>query len=134
MRRDRGQKLERIREGKYFEKGDAWVFAGLLLLVIALTLAAFAFRGKTGGKADVYVNGELVQSLDLGKNARYTAETDAGFNVIVVEGGAVYVAEADCGDHTCMRYGKISRTGETIVCLPHGLKIVLTGAGEGSDV
>ena len=29
--------------------------------------------------------------------------------------------EANCPDKLCIHQGKISKNGETIVCLPHGL-------------
>ena len=39
--------------------------------------------------------------------------------------------EANCGDHTCIRTGAISREGETIVCLPHRMVVRVEG-GEGA--
>ena len=40
------------------------------------------------------------------------------------------VAEANCGDHTCIRTGQISREGEAIVCLPHRLVVRIEGGDE----
>ena len=40
---------------------------------------------------------------------------------------AAAVAEANCGDHTCVRTGAVSREGEVIVCLPHRLTVEIQG-------
>ena len=38
-----------------------------------------------------------------------------------------HVTDADCPDQVCIRMGKISKTGENIVCLPHKLVVQLEG-------
>ena len=50
----------------------------------------------------------------------------AGVTALLGETQAA-VAEANCGDHTCVRTGKISREGEVIVCLPHRLTVEIQG-------
>ena len=39
--------------------------------------------------------------------------------VFRVADGAVSVVQSDCGDHTCVRTGAVSRSGEVIVCVPN---------------
>ena len=41
---------------------------------------------------------------------------------------------ANCHNHDCMQQGSISKTGETIVCLPHKLVLEVTGGEEEFDV
>ena len=55
-------------------------------------------------------------------------------NVLVVENGAIYMASADCPDKTCVLRGKIHLSGESIVCLPHKISVVIRGAGDGPDL
>ena len=45
----------------------------------------------------------------------------------MIENGMAYVTDADCPDQVCIRMGKISKTGENIVCLPHKLVIQVEG-------
>lgn len=135
MRLSEKDKLARVRAGGFFERGDALLFALLFVAVALFTALAFAFRGETGGRAEIRVNGSVVHVMDTDKYERYAVETESGYNVVISGGGAVYVKDADCGDGTCMRYGKITRVGETIVCLPHGLTVeIVAGKGGGSDV
>ena len=42
-----------------------------------------------------------------------------GTNLLVIADGSASVTEADCPDALCVGMGKISRTGQSIVCLPH---------------
>ena len=53
------------------------------------------------------------------------------YNVLKISNGMAAVVEANCGDHTCIRTGAISREGETIVCLPHRMVVRVEG-GEGA--
>ncbi len=132
---DKREKLHQIRSGGFFTKGDAILLLVLIVLTLVLMATAFGIRGKVGGTARVYVDGVLIKEMDLSKNDRYVLETDDGYNTIVVQNGSVKVEDADCNDHTCVRLGKINRTGQTIVCLPHGVKIVVFGKNQGgSDV
>ncbi|MCR5654892.1 MAG: NusG domain II-containing protein [Lachnospiraceae bacterium] len=59
-----------------------------------------------------------------------TSKTDGNINVIAIEDGSVSVTEANCSNHICVKTGNISKSGETICCLPHRLIITLTGNGE----
>ena len=132
---DKRQKLNTVRGKGFFVKGDVFLFVVLLALTLLLTAMAFGLRGKVGGTARIYVDNVLVKELDLSQNQRYALETDGGYNIIVVQNGSVKVEDADCADHTCVRQGSINRTGQTIICLPHGVKIVVAGKGQGgSDV
>ena len=54
-------------------------------------------------------------------------QTAKGTNTLVIENGMAYVTDADCPDQVCIRMGKISKTGENIVCLPHKLVIQVEG-------
>ena len=40
------------------------------------------------------------------------------------------MAEADCADRYCMAYKPISKSGETIICLPHRLVVEVAGDRE----
>ncbi len=47
-----------------------------------------------------------------------------------IEGGAVWVTDADCPDKTCVAVGKIDRAGQSIVCLPSGVVVTILGEGD----
>lgn len=108
---------------------DALLAAGLLLL--ALLLHIFLRPGGSGTWAVVTVDGEETARYSLAED-RTVKIGGEEYNVLEISGGAAAVVEANCGDHTCVRTGAISRAGETIVCLPHRLVIRIEG-GEASS-
>ena len=107
-----------------------------LLLILGLLLAAavmyLALRpGNQGAWAVVTVDGREVGRYSLSEDVTVTIG-EAVYNVLQIADGQAAVIEANCGDHTCVRTGAVSREGETIVCLPHRLIVEIRG-GDGSD-
>ncbi len=108
----------------------------LILVVIALAAAAciylfYSAGAEKGLTAVVTVDGEWKAELPLdgGENIA-SIETEWGYNIVASKGGEVFVTEADCRDQICVEHKKISRVGETIVCLPHKLVVEIIGEGE----
>ena len=110
----------------------------LILIVCLLLSAAFVWgliklTQKKGVSVVVERNGS--------ETARYPLETDltvdipsedGGVNTLVISDGYAYIVSADCPDKLCVKQHAISRTGQTIICLPHRLVIRIEG-GEGVD-
>ncbi len=96
----------------------------LILLAAAVTLF---FLTKTdsshGAYLEVSVNGETVGKIPLDKDGEYSL--CGGSNILVVEDGCAYMKEANCPDHTCINMGKISMTGQKIICLPNKLAVIV---------
>lgn len=104
-----------------------------LLLALGVLLAAgilyLAVRpGGEGAWAVVTVKGREVARYALSEDRTVTiGEED--YNILRIKDGAAAVIEANCGDHTCVRTGAVSREGETIICLPHELVVEIVGGG-----
>ncbi len=139
----REEKIARIREQKYFVRGDLAVFAVLLVLVALFTLLAFYIPKEKGESFSVLWRGEEIFSASLSEDAKYVflieedgasvrsyreGEEYADYNVIEVRGGLVSVSEADCSDHTCISFA--ATDWRTIICLPHELRIQPHGQGD----
>lgn len=110
----------------------------IMLIATLITVCAAAFLiinfvvKKDGITAVVKVDGNIVYMLPLDKNASVTVEGyQGGSNTVVIENGTVYMKDADCPDKLCEKTGKISKNGETIVCLPHRVVVEIQG-GEGN--
>lgn len=107
-----------------------------IILFFAVTVAAavfflFAFFTRDGEYAAVYVDGDLVGRYALDSDVTVNVPcADGGYNAVTVADGRVYVSDADCPDRTCVRSGAVSKTGQSIICLPHRLMIVIEGAEE----
>ncbi len=107
----------------------------ILLVVFVLAVAAVLYgvtmgNAKQGGTATVTVDGEVKKELPLSQNTTYRLETEKGYNVIEIKDGKAKVIEADCRDGLCTEQKSISKTGESIVCLPHKTVIMVTDAQE----
>ena len=49
---------------------------------------------------------------------------------VVIEDGCVFVKDSTCRDGTCEHTGKISRAGQSIVCLPAETVISIVGSSD----
>ncbi|MDE7221295.1 MAG: NusG domain II-containing protein [Oscillospiraceae bacterium] len=97
------------------------LFAGILYLLLR--------PGGEGAWAVVTADGQEMARYPLSEDRQVTIG-EADYNILEIKDGAAAVIEANCGDHTCVRTGAVSREGEAIVCLPHRLIVRIEG-GEG---
>lgn len=111
------------------KRGDVVILI-LALLLCAAPLLMLLPAPSVPTRAVVRQNGAVLCTLPLEADAEkeILSPDGSGFNLVRVQSGTVCIADADCPDRTCVRMGVISRTGETLVCLPHRLTITLEGA------
>lgn len=129
--------------------------------LILLCLGSFLLVGTAGGGGQtvtVTVDGKLYGTYDLDQDqsieieqsgqspqpgadsAGHAGNTDhadsAGHagNVIEIRNGTVRMASATCANQVCVEQGSISRTNQTIVCLPNRVLITLSGADRNGDM
>ncbi len=95
---------------------DAILISVLMITGILAAIIIRAARGE-GSVVAVSVNGERTAEYSLSESGEYPIAE--GGNILVIENGEAYISFADCPDGLCVRMGKISRSGERIVCLPN---------------
>jgi hypothetical protein len=99
------------------------------LLVISLSVFIVVRLTKQDGDvAVVTVNNVVVGEYSLSVDGEYSL--NGGTNILVIENGKAFVTYANCPDGLCVNQGKISLTGDRIVCLPNKLMIEIRGAEE----
>lgn len=103
------------------------LLAGGVLLLAGILLLLFR-PGEKGAWVVVTADGAEIARYALDRD-RTVSLGESDYNILQITGGAASVIEANCGDHTCVRTGEISREGERIVCLPHKLIIQIEGGG-----
>jgi hypothetical protein len=112
---------------------DIFIVA-ILLAVSGLWLAARALRPDSGdASAEIYVEGQLRETLPLSLPLTKTIETDYGYNSIAIASGHVRVTAADCPGGDCLR-AEAAKPGEVIACLPHRLLIRVAGGETEGEV
>ena len=95
----------------------------LALLGISYLVVFFAF-GNEGKYITIEKDGVLVGTYSLEAEQEIPLPDDEADNIVAIENGKAYMKEASCPDHLCMKQGKISKAGQTIVCLPN--KVIVT--------
>lgn len=103
------------------KKGD--VILAAAVVSAAMLLFVFLFPSGKGGRIVIYEDNKKYGEYSLVSDAQIDIETAYGSNTVTVSGGFVSVTDADCPDKYCVSHVKISKEGETIVCLPHRLVI-----------
>lgn len=117
-----------------FKKKDGILIAAILVIcLIAYIMIQFVIK-KDGTMVLIKVDGKVTYELPLDIDNELTVSGyQGGENHIVIRGGSVSMTDADCPDKLCVNMGQISKTGETIVCLPHRVVVEIAGSKDGVD-
>ncbi len=111
----------------------AVIIGALLLLLFTASLLTLLFpQSRTDGfTADVFQNGELIESIPLDKVREpytFTVTGEGGCtNEIEVRPGSIGIISADCPDRLCVHQGFISDSRLPVTCLPNRVVILLRG-------
>ena len=114
------------------KRGDLYLMVGCLLAALVCCCLWFLLR-QDGGTVIVEQNGQETARYALSEDRTVRIEGEGGYNLLVIEGGEVYLSEADCPTQLCMKTGKIRYAGQSIVCLPHKLAVRIKGGASGLD-
>lgn len=111
------------------------VLSMVIIAAAAFLIINFAVK-KDGSYAVIKVDGNVIKTLDF-NSGETTIEVNGyqgGVNKVVINDGKVSMTEADCPDELCVKTGKISRVGETIVCLPHRVVVEIKGSQDDDSI
>ena len=114
------------------KRGDLYLMVGCLLAALVCCCLWFLLR-QDGGTVIVEQNGQETARYALSEDRTVRIEGEGGYNLLVIEGGEVYLSEADCPTQLCMKTGKIRYAGQSIVGLPHKLAVRIKGGASGLD-
>ena len=105
-------------------KRDIVAIAAALLLT-ALSFIVFMRSEAPGSTVIIKLDGKLYGSYSLSENQRIEIKESNAHNTVVIEGNSVRMENSDCPDLYCVKQGRITRSGESIICLPHRLSVEL---------
>lgn len=105
------------------------VLVGLAILAGA-ALALPYLSAPFGSRAEVYVGGDRVARLSLAGPVKQV-EIATGLGPMRLEYGEgwVRVAQAPCPNKLCVKQGKASRAGMSLICLPCRMRVEIEGGG-----
>lgn len=100
------------------KKADGILIAVLIVAAAVVALCTILFS-KGGNTVTVKQNGKIVYEGEINQDKTLTLEG----NIVVIEDGYAVMHSAKCKNQICVKTGKISKKGETIVCLPNKVTV-----------
>lgn len=114
-----------------FQKGDILAIALVVFLAVVTVFCFLPKEETVACEVQIYQNGQLLKTLDLTRDQEMTVSGKYR-NTIAVMDGKVSITASDCPGEDCVHSGAISAPGRSIVCLPNGVEVRVTG--KASDV
>ncbi len=113
---------------KFFNNRDIAAIAVIFLLALALYTGYRLYMGNSASYAEVIYDGQVIEKLPLNEDREYTPEINNNI-VIEVKDKRIHFKHSDCPDKICVNTGWLSRAGQTAVCLPNKISVVVKGKG-----
>lgn len=117
-------------ERKLLKKTDLALLLAALLLAGGVLLWR-ALRPQTRLTAVITVDGVVTETVDLSalEAPREIRPATAPALTILAEPGAIAVIHAACRDQLCVACGRLTKPGDTAVCLPAKTVVAVQGGG-----
>jgi hypothetical protein len=115
-----------------FRKADIILACALIVIGLAASYI-FSFGQSDGSLVEITCDGELFGSYSLTEDREITVERNNHTNKVTIKDGTVSMKFSDCSGQDCVQQGNISKSGETIVCLPNKVIVEITGSDREYD-
>ncbi len=109
--------------------------------VVALALMLFLLPFFTLQKGETVtvvckksLNSSVLYEGSLAIDKTLELENNGIKLTVIIEGGEVYVKDSSCEDHVCVHSGRISRSGQSIICAPAGVTVNVSGGESDGDI
>lgn len=107
------------------------ILAAMLIIFGGMIAYMMASTDNRGHAALITVDGKEYGTYSLYENKSITVKQNGHINKIIIKDGMVSMAFSDCINQTCVHTGAISKTSQSIVCLPNKVMVQITGQGQG---
>lgn len=111
------------------------VDGAVMICVVLAAMLMFFFAAGGSGQAPtacvIEINGEEFARYDLtalAEEKTIEIDNEYGRNTIVIDRHGAAVIYSDCSDCLEVKSGKITASGQSLICLPHRLTVRLEGA------
>ena len=112
-------------ESKSAKSTKFWVILiGILLVAAVAGMLVIQSLREEGAQVVITWNGEVDGTYSLKEDRTFVFEGEnGGYNVVTIEDGMVFMAEANCPDQICVKHKPLNETADPIVCLPNSLVV-----------
>ena len=116
---------------KQLKWGDAVSVAAVLLLIF------FIANNKNNSlirnhNVEVKVDGNIILTKSLDSAGKFSVEGYVGTTEFEIVDNSVRILSAPCPGKHCIKQGKISKSGQSIICVPNHLIISIKGNETGN--
>ena len=117
-------------------RNDLIVIGSLLLVALLSLVFVFAFRTKKNLVATIYVQNEVVETIDLSKkeDKDYLVHGINGDLHVHTHDGAIAVVQSNCPHQDCVKMGYVHESNHPIICAYNAVCISIDGGGATDDV
>ena len=116
------------------KKKDMMIIAAVLILAGIMALFINYGQETSGETVRIMIDGKEYGKYSLMSEQVIEVVNEFGVNKITIKDGQVFMKKADCPDQYCVKHRTISKTNETIVCLPHKLVVEVLAQGDAGDI
>ncbi len=103
----------------------------VVLIPVLIICSILLLNNKTGAVAKVYYENNVILTIDLTKSeTKYNVKGYNGNVSILAGNGRIKVVEEISPNHICSRQGYISKSYESIICLPNKIVIKIEDSEE----
>lgn len=115
---------------------DALVVLAVLLLAAAAAWLSYGGRSGDALTATVKHRSQVVAQVELSSlTEEKTVSIDGAYHLTVtLDRTGAAVTDSDCPGQDCLHTGRITRAGQSIVCLPEQVIVTLEGKAPSPDV
>ena len=106
----------------------------IIVFIVIILLFSLTLFKKDAYIANVYYENNLVLEIDLNVDNIYEVQGYNGKVIIEVLNNQIRVVEENSPYHLCSKQGFVSKSGESIICLPSKIIIELPSQDLDTDV
>ena len=106
------------------------IFISVLLLLVSVSAIGYFLFCPEGDTVTVTVAGNFYGEYPLHTDRNVAIRTEHTENIFVIREGKAYMESASCPDGLCENHRAIFRNGESIICLPNQVAIMVTSQNE----
>ena len=110
-------------------RNDIILIVSLLLVAVVTLIVVLTTREKTNLVAKVYVQDQIVETIDLSNNEDndYYVQGLKGQVHIHTHDGGIAVIESNCPHQDCVHMGYVKETNRPIICAYNAVYIIIVG-------
>jgi len=107
-------------------KLDIFIILFILLLSVLFLVINSVGAYKNSDSVIITVNGSIYGQYPLNINNEIAVSTEFGCNTVIIDNNSVYVSNATCKEGLCVNEGRISKTNQSVICMPNRLCISIS--------